>query len=87
MKPLYVIIEDGGDGSSSVHYTFNQEFMADLQRRYDNDEFEHGDLGVDGDGFHYDKLIVPDECTLQSLGIRYDAAATFAEEEEDEDEA
>lgn len=25
-----------------------------------------------GDGFHYDVLTVPDECTLASLGIHFD---------------
>ena len=29
---------------------------------------------MDGDGFHYDVLTVPDECTMESLGIRWDCA-------------
>ena len=73
-KNLFVLIQDGGDGSSSVHYTFNQNFIDRLHHQYDNDELECGDMGVDGDGLHYDTLTVPEECTLQSLGIRYDAA-------------
>jgi hypothetical protein len=36
-----------------------------------------GSLGCDGDGFHYDILMVPDECTLESLGISSDAAERY----------
>ena len=39
------------------------------QGRYDEGELEHGDTGVDGDGFHYDTLSVPDDATYESLGI------------------
>lgn len=81
MKNLYVLIADGGDGSYSAHYTFNKDFIDKCEARKD----EYGALGVDGDGFHYDTLQVPDECTLESLGIHYDPAVDFEDEVEDED--
>jgi hypothetical protein len=78
MKNLYCLISDGGDGSYCTHFTFNKEFIDHLESK--SDEAEHGDLGVDGDGFHYRTLTVPDECTLENLGILDDAAVDFAEE-------
>ena len=76
MKELFVLVRNGGDGSYSVNYTFNQEWIDEQQRRYDNGECDYEyDLGIDGDGFHYDTLMVPDECTLTSLGIYSDCAA------------
>ena len=71
-KTLYVLISDGGDGSYYPHYTFNGEWIEKMEA-----SAEYGDIGVDGDGFHYDALTVPDECTLESLGIRYDAAEDY----------
>lgn len=86
MKKLFALVSDGGDGSYSTWFTMNEEFIAAHQERYDNDELENGDLGVDGDGFHYDTLTVPDECTLESLGILSDAADVFALVEEEEED-
>ena len=73
-KKLFVLISNDADGSYSTHFTFNEQFIKDLQAKYDSGELEHGDIGVDGDGFHYRTLTVPEECTLQSLNILYDAA-------------
>lgn len=85
-KKLFALVSDGGDGSSSIYFTFNEGFIEQRQKRYDADVYENGDLGVDGDGFHYDTLTVPDECTLESLGIHHDAAVDFVEEEDEEEE-
>lgn len=74
MKNLFLLVQDGGDGSYSICATFNKGFVDRMERLYDKDELEHGDPGVDGDGFHYMTLTVPDECTLESLGIHFDAA-------------
>lgn len=75
MKKLYVLISNNGDGSSSVQYTFNKDWIDEQQRRYDNDESDYEwDIGVDGEGFHYNVLNVPEECTLESLGIHYDCS-------------
>lgn len=80
MKNLYVLTSDGGEGSRSIHYTFNLPFLERRQERYANGELDHDDMGVDGDGFTFDILTVPDECTLDSLGIHYDAAVDFADD-------
>lgn len=82
MKNLYVLITDGGDGSYSPHFTFNSVFVEAVESKYNNGHLEHGDLGVDGDGFSYTTLSVPDECTIESLGVR-DVAVYYAELLED----
>ncbi len=73
-KKLFVLIGDGGDGSYNAQYTLNERWIAEQQEKYDNDEIEYGSLGVDGDGFHYDTILVPDDATLESLGVRWDCA-------------
>ena len=74
-KKLFVLVSDGGDGSYSPRFTFNEEWIAQQQEKYNNGELDWDNLGCDGDGFHYTVLTVPDECTLASLGIFYDCAA------------
>ncbi len=73
-KTLFVFVEDGCDGSYSPRFTFNAEWVAKQQERYDNGELDYEDMGIDGDGFHYTTLTVPAECTLESLGISFDCA-------------
>jgi hypothetical protein len=76
MKKLYVLVSDGGDGSYSTHYTFDEQWINKQEQRDADGDFGYDgyDLGVDGDGFHYKVLTVPDECTLESLGIHKDCA-------------
>ena len=69
MKKLFVLVSNGGDGSYYPHFTFNEEWIERRHEAYDLDELEYDSLGCDGDGFHYEVLTVPDECTLQSLGV------------------
>ena len=69
MKKLYVLISNGGDGSYYPHFTFNEDWIKKQELAYDNGELEYDSLGCDGDGFHYEILTVPDECTLESLSI------------------
>ena len=69
MKKLFVLISDGGDGSYYPRFTFNEEWIERQHEAYDLDELEYDSLGCDGDGFHYTVLTVPDECTLESLGV------------------
>lgn len=76
-KLLFVLVSDGGDGSYYPNYTFNEDWINRRQKKYEDDELESGDLGVDGDGFHYSTLTVPEECTLESLGIHYDCADDY----------
>lgn len=74
MKNLYILISDGGDGSYYPHYTMNEDWITKQDEKDANGELEYPSLGCDGDGFHYEVLTVPDECTLESLGISYDCA-------------
>lgn len=78
-KPLYVLISDGGDGSSYPCYTFDSDFIAQLQKADDDGLLacDNG-IGVDGDGFHYSVLNVPEHCTAQSLGIELIDPKEFA---------
>jgi len=70
-KKLYILITDGGDGSYSNSYTFDRDVIDRQSNLYDNDKLEHGDTGVDGDGFHWSELNVPAGSTYESLGITY----------------
>ena len=68
-KQLFVLTSDSGDGSYHAHYTFNSAWITEMAEKSNNGELEYGDLGVDGDGFHYGVLNVPDECTPESMGF------------------
>lgn len=69
-RPLYVIICDGGDGSSHLNYTFDSDLIAKLQEAYDTGRMTYDNgIGIDGDGFHYATLNVPKSVTAESLGI------------------
>lgn len=73
-KKLFLLVSDGGDGSYSIQATMNQTWINQRQEAYDaGEEFEG--VGFDADGFNYKVVTVPGECTLQSLGFRYDAAS------------
>jgi len=73
-KKLFILIQDCGDGSFSPRYTMNEKWIAQQQEKHDKRELEYDSIGCDGDGFHFDTLEVPDECTLNSLGISWDCA-------------
>ena len=73
-KKLYVLIVDGQDGSYSTAYTMNEEWIDKMNEKDNQGNLCYPDIGCDGDGFHYNVLRVPDECTLESLGISYDCA-------------
>lgn len=81
MKNLYVISRDCGDGSNSVNYTFDAELISKLEEMANNDELRYDSGLLDGDGFHYDVLTVPDDCTYESLGISYPFDADWLFEE------
>lgn len=68
---LYILIQDGGDGSFWPHFTLSDVLIKKLEKAYDKDlmDYENG-IGVDGDGFHYTSVEVPDGSTAESLGIR-----------------
>jgi hypothetical protein len=69
-KILYVLIGNNGDGSYYPRYTFNKNWINEQEEKYQRGELDYeADLGIDGDGFHYDELTVPSTCTLDSLGI------------------
>lgn len=69
MKTLYILIQDGGDGSYYPKFTLDPAVIAKMQASYDDGEYEGP--GFDGDGFHYSTINVPDDATYKSLGISY----------------
>lgn len=73
-KNLYVFARDNGDGSTSTQYTMNESWVLKMESLNDNGELDYDSGWIDGDGFHYDTLTVPEECTLKSLGIHLDCA-------------
>ena len=74
MKELYILTYDGGDGSYYPKYTFNKKWIDEMEEKHESGELDYEDGWADGDGFHYETLNVPNECTIQSLGIRYDCS-------------
>lgn len=66
---LYVLISNGGDGSYYPNYTLRDDLIEAMQDAYNADLFDYDSLGCDGDGFHYDTIIVPDGSTRESLDI------------------
>lgn len=84
-KPLFIFVSTGGDGSYYPEYTLNPELVAKLQAAADADRmtYENG-IGCDGDGFHYEVLQVPVECTAESLGIEC-LADDYADKFDEED--
>lgn len=88
-KKLFVLISDGGDGSYSPNYTFNEDLINALQLAYDEARMDYDNgIGVDGDGFRYDELTVPADLTYEDLGISPiddDYADQFAKGVEQED--
>lgn len=86
-KTLYVLVSNGGDGSYYPHYTFNADFIAKLNEAEERGMLDYDSLGCDGDGFHYDTIEVPLECTYESMGISdcsYDVDLGDEEEEDEE---
>lgn len=73
-KKLFVLVGDAGDGSFFTQYTFNEDWIKEKEEKEERGELDIPSVGYDGDGFHYDILTVPDECTLESLGIEWDCA-------------
>ena len=68
-KTLYVFVQDCGDGSYSTRYTFDSKWVEKMEEKYENGNFDEYSMGCDGDGFHYDTLQVPVECTPESMGF------------------
>lgn len=64
-KTLYLIITDCGDGSNSIHYTFDNKLIDKMDDRQD----ELDDSYQSGDGLQVSELTVPIDSTYESLGI------------------
>ncbi len=62
MKPLYILTKDCGDGSTYLQFTFDERVLDYLEQNYSEGYW-------DGDGFHYETLMIPENCTKESLQI------------------
>lgn len=67
MKTLYILVNDCGDGSYSLRYTLDSDLIHEIESS--SDEYCYPSPGFDGDGFNYNTLNIPDECSYESLGI------------------
>lgn len=85
MKKLFIVPYNCGDGSTSIKFTFDQAVISQIERDYDNGIIDCGDGWGDGDGFHYKVLMLPDECTYESLGVRPLEYTPPYQEDEDEE--
>lgn len=67
---LYMLINDGGDGSYYPVFIIDEEVLEEIQELEKRGlwDFENG-FGCDGDGFHYTTLKVPEGSTAESLGL------------------
>lgn len=69
MKKLYILTENMGDGSNSLNFSLDRNIVDQWQAAADNDLLDYTDPGMDGDGFGYTTLTVPDDTTYESLGL------------------
>lgn len=68
---LYVLIRGNGDGSNSLVYVIDPNVIVKMEQLHDDEIMDYDNGGyVDGDGFHYGCITLPDGCTPESLGIR-----------------
>ncbi len=63
---LYILIKSNGDGSYSNKFILDSDVLMACEENFD--EYERHP-GVDGDGFHYTTINVPDGSTIESLGL------------------
>ena len=66
---LYVLVSSNGDGSYSPVFTLDSELIEKLKQADRKGLMSaDGDPGVDGDGFHCSKVMLPASVTKESLG-------------------
>ena len=63
---LYILIGSNGDGSYSNKFILDPDVLMACEENFDDCETHPG---VDGDGFHYTTIKVPDNSTPESLGL------------------
>lgn len=63
---LYILIQNSGDGSYSNKFILDPDVLQACEDNFEDCEIHPG---VDGDGFHYSTINVPDGSTAESLGI------------------
>lgn len=66
-KPLYLLISDGGDGSQSICFSFDDELVSRIKQ--DTDFTVIGDERMSGDGLQVIIIYVPVETTMEAMGI------------------
>jgi len=90
-KTLFMLISDGGDGSQSIAFSFDAELVGLMED--DVDFAVIGENWMSGDGLQVTTIQVPDECTMESMGIskwavldRANYTELFEPEEEEDEE-
>lgn len=64
MKPLYILNKNCGDGSFYPRFTFDERVLDYLEQNFSEEYW-------DSDGFHFEILKIPENCTKESLGISH----------------
>lgn len=74
---LFLLVENGGDGSYIIRFILDKNLINKLSQAYDDGKLDYDAPGVDGDGFSYETITVPDDSTSESLGIHITTEADF----------
>lgn len=85
MATLYILIEDCGDGSYTNRFCLDKSLIERQEDLYENGNLDYGAAGVDGDGFSYSEVTVPDGSTPESLGLSPWQMFTIDDVEEEEE--
>lgn len=69
-KQIFILIKNNGDGSGSLQFVIDETLIDAMHKANDLGLLDcENHAGVDGDGFHYTTLNVPETMTLEELGI------------------
>ena len=73
MKNLYVLVTDDGRRYMPC-FTLNKEWIDEQQALCNAGELDSEAIGASAGWFSYETVLVPDDATLEALGIKMDCA-------------
>lgn len=69
-KPLYILVNDCGDGSYSLQYVLDANVIKAMEEAYSQGLIDaENHAGIDGDGLNYKEINIPASFTAEDLGI------------------
>lgn len=78
-KNIYLLVSDCGDGSYSISYVLDSETLTLMEKAYDEGLMDYDAPGVDGDGFSYRTMKVPEDWTALDMGLSEHCVHTYDE--------